>query len=141
MAGRDHGVAPPRIEDVTFPDLATLHAQGAAQQPTWNDRGAVDATVARLRAVPPLVFAGECDDLKAKLAAVTRGEAFLLQGGDCAETLEGATADNVGGNWRGAAPDGRRADLRRLGAGREAGPDRRAVRQAASPPTSRPATA
>src|SRR5689334_15825912 len=45
--------------------------------------------------MPPLVFAGECDDLKAKLAAVTRGEAFLLQGGDCAETLEGATADNV----------------------------------------------
>src|SRR5689334_9274496 len=45
--------------------------------------------------MPPLVFAGECDDLKEKLAAVTRGEAFLLQGGDCAETLEGATADNV----------------------------------------------
>ena len=83
------------MRHVTFPDLATLHAQGAAQQPTWNDRDAVDATVARLRAVPPLVFAGECDDLKAKLAAVTRGEAFLLQGGDCAETLEGATADNV----------------------------------------------
>ena len=92
------GAAPaprPRMKYVTFPDLATLHAQGAAQQPTWNDRDAVDATVARLRAVPPLVFAGECDDLKAKLAAVTRGEAFLLQGGDCAETLEGATADNV----------------------------------------------
>src|ERR687890_1442700 len=68
---------------------------GAAQQPTWPDRDAVNATVARLRRVPPLVFAGECDDLKTKLAAVTRGEAFLLQGGDCAETLEGATADNV----------------------------------------------
>jgi 3-deoxy-7-phosphoheptulonate synthase len=80
---------------VTFPDLAALHALGAAQQPTWADRDRVDDTVARLRAVPPLVFAGECDDLKAKLAAVTRGEAFLLQGGDCAETLEGATADNV----------------------------------------------
>jgi 3-deoxy-7-phosphoheptulonate synthase len=80
---------------VTFPDLAALHALGAAQQPTWADRDRVDDTLARLRAVPPLVFAGECDDLKAKLAAVTRGEAFLLQGGDCAETLEGATADNV----------------------------------------------
>ncbi len=55
----------------------------------------MDATVARLRRVPPLVFAGECDDLKGKLAAVTRGEAFLLQGGDCAETIDGATADNV----------------------------------------------
>ncbi|MFP5291102.1 MAG: class II 3-deoxy-7-phosphoheptulonate synthase [Actinomycetes bacterium] len=78
-----------------IPDLADLHALGAAQQPTWPDRGAVDATVARLGKVPPLVFAGECDELKAKLGAVARGEAFLLQGGDCAETFEGVTADNV----------------------------------------------
>ncbi|HEX5916447.1 MAG TPA: 3-deoxy-7-phosphoheptulonate synthase class II, partial [Nocardioides sp.] len=41
------------------------------------------------------VFAGECDDLTAKIAAVSRGEAFLLQGGDCAETFAGVTADNV----------------------------------------------
>jgi 3-deoxy-7-phosphoheptulonate synthase len=80
---------------VTIPDLTTLHATGAAQQPNWPDRDALDAAVAKLRKVPPLVFAGECDDLKGKLAAVTRGEAFLLQGGDCAETLEGATAENV----------------------------------------------
>jgi 3-deoxy-7-phosphoheptulonate synthase len=45
--------------------------------------------------MPPLVFAGECDELKTKIAAVARGEAFLLQGGDCAETLAGVTADNV----------------------------------------------
>ena len=45
--------------------------------------------------MPPLVFAGECDDLKAKLADVARGKAFLLQGGDCAETFAGVTADNV----------------------------------------------
>ncbi|WP_310965136.1 class II 3-deoxy-7-phosphoheptulonate synthase [Nocardioides terrisoli] len=68
---------------------------GAAQQPAYPDRAGVDAAVARLRSFPPLVFAGECDELKAKLAAVSRGEAFLLQGGDCAETFEGATADNV----------------------------------------------
>jgi 3-deoxy-7-phosphoheptulonate synthase len=77
------------------PDLATLHARGAAQQPQWPEASAVDAAVAKLRSVPPLVFAGECDDLKAKLAAVARGEAFLLQGGDCAETFDGVTADNV----------------------------------------------
>jgi 3-deoxy-7-phosphoheptulonate synthase len=65
------------------------------QQPTYPDQGAVDAAVARLRTVPPLVFAGECDDLTEKIAAVTRGEAFLLQGGDCAETFSGVTADNV----------------------------------------------
>ncbi len=45
--------------------------------------------------MPPLVFAGECDDLKAKIAAVSRGESFLLQGGDCAETFAEVTADNV----------------------------------------------
>ncbi len=79
----------------TIPSLADLHALGPAQQPTYADPAAVDAAVARLRTSPPLVFAGECDDLTEKLAAVTRGEAFLLQGGDCAETFDGVTADNV----------------------------------------------
>ncbi len=78
-----------------IPDLAALHALGAAQQPAYPDPAAVEAAVARLRTCPPLVFAGECDELKTKLAAVSRGEAFLLQGGDCAETFAGATADNV----------------------------------------------
>ena len=78
-----------------IPDLAALHALGAAQQPNYPDQTAVEAAVARLRSFPPLVFAGECDELTAKLAAVSRGEAFLLQGGDCAETLAGVTADNV----------------------------------------------
>jgi 3-deoxy-7-phosphoheptulonate synthase len=78
-----------------IPDLAALHAMGAAQQPSYPDPAAVDAVVERLRSYPPLVFAGECDGLKDKLAAVSRGEAFLLQGGDCAETFAGVTADNV----------------------------------------------
>ena len=78
-----------------IPDLAALHAREAAQQPSYADPAAVDAAVARLRTAPPLVFAGECDELKAKIAAVSRGEAFLLQGGDCAETFAGVTADNV----------------------------------------------
>jgi len=78
-----------------IPDLASLHALGPAQQPSYPDRAAVDAAVAKLRTMPPLVFAGECDELKDKLAAVARGEAFLLQGGDCAETFAGVTADNV----------------------------------------------
>lgn len=78
-----------------IPTLEQLHALGPKQQPTYPDAGAVDAAVARLRTAPPLVFAGECDDLTAKIAAVSRGEAFLLQGGDCAETFAGVTADNV----------------------------------------------
>ncbi len=80
---------------MSIPDLSALHALGAAQQPSYPDAAAVDAAVARLRTCPPLVFAGECDELKEKIAAVTRGEAFLLQGGDCAETFAGVTADNV----------------------------------------------
>jgi 3-deoxy-7-phosphoheptulonate synthase len=79
----------------TIPDLSALHAMGAAQQPTYPDAAAVDLAVDRLRTSPPLVFAGECDDLKEKIAAVVRGEAFILQGGDCAETFAGVTADNV----------------------------------------------
>nr|WP_207619393.1 3-deoxy-7-phosphoheptulonate synthase class II [Nocardioides sp. IC4_145] len=72
-----------------------MHALGASQQPTYPDSEAVDAAVSKLRTLPPLVFAGECDELKDKIAAVSRGEAFLLQGGDCAETFAGVTADNV----------------------------------------------
>jgi 3-deoxy-7-phosphoheptulonate synthase len=48
-----------------------------------------------LEGLPPLVFAGECDMLRERLAAVARGEAFVLQGGDCAETFAGATAEGV----------------------------------------------
>jgi 3-deoxy-7-phosphoheptulonate synthase len=68
---------------------------GPAQQPSYADRAAVDAAVTRLRRMPPIVFAGECDALKTKLGAVAHGEAFLLQGGDCAETFAGVTADNT----------------------------------------------
>jgi 3-deoxy-7-phosphoheptulonate synthase len=81
--------------EAVVPELAALRELGAAQQPAWPDRQDLDKAVARLRRMPPLVFAGECDELKAKLAAVAGGKAFLLQGGDCAETFDGVTADNV----------------------------------------------
>ncbi len=67
----------------------------AAQQPDWPDLAALERVAAELAGCPPLVFAGECDDLRADLAAVARGEAFLLQGGDCAETFADATADRI----------------------------------------------
>jgi 3-deoxy-7-phosphoheptulonate synthase len=67
----------------------------AAQQPEWPDPAALAAVTAELAALPPLVFAGECDQLRDRLAAVTRGEAFVLQGGDCAETFAGNTAAGV----------------------------------------------
>ncbi|MEV7806814.1 class II 3-deoxy-7-phosphoheptulonate synthase [Microbispora sp. NPDC088329] len=75
--------------------LDTWRDLPAAQQPDWPDRGELDKVVAELASLPPLVFAGECDQLKAGMAAVARGEAFVLQGGDCAETFAGATAENV----------------------------------------------
>ncbi len=80
---------------MTIPSLETLRAHGALQQPAWPDRSAVDDAVRQLRSRPPLVFAGECDDLKASLAKVAAGDAFVLQGGDCAETFDGVTADGV----------------------------------------------
>jgi 3-deoxy-7-phosphoheptulonate synthase len=67
----------------------------AAQQPAWPEPAVLDAVTTELAGYPPLVFAGECDDLKAQLAAAARGEAFLLQGGDCAETFSEATADRI----------------------------------------------
>lgn len=52
----------------------------AAQQPEYPDTEALRAVIADLESYPPLVFAGECDQLRARLAAVAKGEAFLLQG-------------------------------------------------------------
>ena len=80
---------------MSIPALDELRALGAAQQPSWPDPSAVDEAVSTLRAMPPLVFAGECDDLTSQLAEVAAGRAFLLQGGDCAETFDQLTADNV----------------------------------------------
>jgi 3-deoxy-7-phosphoheptulonate synthase len=72
----------------------------ALQQPDWPDPGELAAVASRLAVMPPLVFAGECDLLTRRLAAVARGEAFLLQGGDCAETFAGTTADSIRGKLR-----------------------------------------
>jgi 3-deoxy-7-phosphoheptulonate synthase len=65
------------------------------QQPEWPDADAVAAASAQIASFPPLVFAGEVDTLKARLAQAAAGDAFLLQGGDCAETFAGATAENI----------------------------------------------
>jgi 3-deoxy-7-phosphoheptulonate synthase len=67
----------------------------AAQQPTWTDEAKLQAAREELAVLPPLVFAGEVDTLRARLAAAAEGKAFLLQGGDCAETFADATADRI----------------------------------------------
>jgi len=65
----------------------------AAQQPQWAAE--LSAAVKELKSYPPLVFAGECDDLKSHIAQAAEGKAFWLQGGDCAETFASATADSI----------------------------------------------
>ena len=67
----------------------------AAQQPVWPDQAELQAAVADLASYPPLVFAGECDVMMTRMAAASQGEAFVLMGGDCAETFAGATANNI----------------------------------------------
>jgi 3-deoxy-7-phosphoheptulonate synthase len=60
----------------------------ARQMPTYPDQGRLDAVCGQLRAFPPLIFAGEVQALRAQLAEVAAGRAFLLQGGDCAESFD-----------------------------------------------------
>ena len=65
------------------------------QQPTYQDQEALKKVEAELSAYPPLIFAGEARNLKQKLAAAGRGEAFLLQGGDCAESFSDFNAATI----------------------------------------------
>ncbi len=65
------------------------------QQPEWLDPDAARAASDEIASLPPLVFAGEVDQLRGRLATASEGKAFVLQGGDCAETFAGATADQI----------------------------------------------
>ena len=65
------------------------------QMPDYTDAAALAAVEAQLSSYPLLVFAGEARRLKAHLAAASRGEAFLLQGGDCAESFEQFDSDGI----------------------------------------------
>ncbi len=65
------------------------------QQPTYQDQQALKEAEQQLSSYPPLIFAGEARTLKAKLAKVGRGEAFLLQGGDCAESFADFNSPNI----------------------------------------------
>jgi 3-deoxy-7-phosphoheptulonate synthase len=67
----------------------------AAQQPDWPDEGALDASLKQIESYPPLVFAGEARSLLGSLGQVAAGNAFLLQAGDCAESFEEFSANNI----------------------------------------------
>ena len=76
-------------------DLDSWRALPIKQQPQWPDAERVAEVSSQIAALPPLVFAGEVDNLRERLARAASGQAFLLQGGDCAETFAGATADQI----------------------------------------------
>jgi len=65
------------------------------QMPDYTDAAALNAVEAQLSKYPPLVFAGEARKLKTQLGAASRGEAFLLQGGDCAESFDQFSANGI----------------------------------------------
>lgn len=65
------------------------------QQPTYPSKSELDRVLSELKNYPPLIFAGEVRSLKSQLASVANGEAFLLQGGDCAESFSEFHADNI----------------------------------------------
>src|SRR2546423_6766080 len=67
----------------------------AEQQPDWPDEAALDRVLKQLGSLPPLVFAGEARSLTQDLGRVASGEAFLLQAGDCSESFDSFSADQI----------------------------------------------
>ena len=74
---------------------ASWQSLPASQQPSYPDRAALDRAVADLSRLPPLVTSWEVDALKDEIARAQRGEAFILQGGDCAETFDECTSEDI----------------------------------------------
>ncbi len=83
-----------------IPTLEELQSRQPLQQPVYADQARLAGVIAELRRRPPLVFAGECDELREKIADVAAGRAFILQGGDCAETFDTGTALDIRGKLR-----------------------------------------
>lgn len=67
----------------------------AQQQPNYPDEAALERTIAELSRLPPIVTSWEVDKLKALCAKAQRGEAFILQGGDCAESFDYCTSESI----------------------------------------------
>src|SRR4051812_4908801 len=74
---------------------AGWQARLAQQQPRYKDSAQLEHVVAQLSRLPPIVVSWEIDDLSERLAAAQRGQAFLLQGGDCAETFADCESDQI----------------------------------------------
>src|SRR5580698_11047921 len=74
---------------------ASWQSRKAAQQPSYEDSDALGKVVADLARLPPIVVSWEVENLRERLAKAQRGEAFLLQGGDCAESFEDCESDRI----------------------------------------------
>ncbi|HSG64698.1 MAG TPA: 3-deoxy-7-phosphoheptulonate synthase, partial [Gammaproteobacteria bacterium] len=74
---------------------ASWQSRQASQQPTYRDQDKLDDAIGQLSRLPPLVTSWEIEALKDKLAAAQAGEAFLLQGGDCAESFLDCSSDVI----------------------------------------------
>jgi len=74
---------------------SSWRARPAVQQPDWPDEAALDRALKHIGSYPPLVFAGEARALQSALGQVAAGNAFLLQAGDCAESFEEFSANNI----------------------------------------------
>src|SRR5256714_3144110 len=84
-----------RSPETTSWHSASWQARPAQQQPVHADPKAVERAVAHLSRLPPIVVSWEVDALRERLAAAQRGQAFLLQGGDCAETFADCESDLI----------------------------------------------
>src|SRR5689334_23910391 len=84
-----------RTPDTSSWHVATWQTKVAQQQPTYADSKALESTVAKLARLPPIVVSWEIEALRERLAAAQRGQAFVLQGGDCAETFAECESDTI----------------------------------------------
>ena len=108
-----------------------LAGRPAQQQPVYADPKALERVVAELSRLPPIVVSWEVEALRARLAAAQRGEAFVLQGGDCAETFADCESDYDRQETEDPAADEPGAAARTEKADHARGAHGRAVRQAA----------
>lgn len=82
-------------DEQTLASILAWRDLPAKHQPDWPDKAELERLMAYLRTLPPLVFAGEADKLKQEMAAAGRGQAFVLMGGDCAESFADSSADRI----------------------------------------------
>lgn len=79
---------------------SSWQARKAHQQPKYPDQDELKKACEEIRSYPPLIFAGECRNLQERLAKAAVGEAFILQGGDCAEAFTQFSANRIRDTYR-----------------------------------------